>query len=107
MKDIFDVLADIRLRPAMFVGGDDSDRQGQLRRMETLLDGYSIAIRVHTAPEPVPNFVRSFSDWLRDRFQWDVSLGPIAAIERHSKDPEDAWKRFWTLVDEYGAEIRR
>jgi hypothetical protein len=29
----------------------------------------------------------------------------MAAIEEHCKTPEEAWERFWTLVDEYRKDL--
>jgi hypothetical protein len=49
---VFDLLEDIRKRPAMYVGLDASDRAGQLRNLELLLAGYAMALDRHGIVEP-------------------------------------------------------
>jgi len=36
----------------MYVGGDDTDQADQLKRIETTLYGYSLAVELHDLDEP-------------------------------------------------------
>jgi hypothetical protein len=105
MQHVFDLLAEIRKRPGMYVGGGPDDRIEQMSSLEMLLRGYGWAVEINKAPEPVPDFFSGFSSWLKTRFHWSLSCGPMAAIQDHCKTPEEAWERFWTLVDEYRKEL--
>jgi hypothetical protein len=94
-RDVYDVLEQIRLRPSMWIG------QGSLRELETMLLGYSVALRVHQVEEP---FVFStpgpFTEWLYERYDWSTSTGWAAAVERHA-DGQEPLTVFFQLLDEY------
>lgn len=102
MNNVFDALKTISQRPYMYLGGDsETSRFELLRRLELLLFGYGLAVRIHNTPEPVSDFCRGFSDWLRVNYKWDLSNGVTAAFRQHVSAPEEAWQLFWRLVNEY------
>lgn len=85
----------------MYVGGDAQDRGRQLRELESLLFGYGSAVELHGIDEPGRRFVQTFNGYLRERFGWSTNRGPMAAIIDNSPTPDEAWSRFWELVDEF------
>lgn len=101
MPSVFDALDEIRKRPSMFLGGDESHRSQQLQNLEQLLSGYSIALRLHEIQEPVADFVRDFGAFIWKEKGWSVSCGPVAAVREVTKTDQEAWNLFWTLVDEF------
>ncbi|NMO20005.1 hypothetical protein HPC49_21970 [Pyxidicoccus fallax] len=101
MSSVFELLEEIRKRPAMYVGGEDSHRVTQLRSLEHLLNGYSLALHHHGIREPVADFNREFGAFLSRTRGWSASAGPVAAIREAAKSDADAWELFWTLVDEF------
>jgi hypothetical protein len=105
MASVFDVLDEIRKRPTMYVGYDESKRAKQLQTIETLMDGYSLALRNHDIQEHVRDFNREFGAYLWETREWSASCGPIAAIREAAENDEDAWHMFWKLVDEFRSTV--
>lgn len=58
MGTVFDLLDEVRKRPAMYVGWDEQHRVRQLQDLEYLLSGYTITLRNHSIHEPVADFLR-------------------------------------------------
>jgi hypothetical protein len=97
--DIFDLLEEVQKRPSMYLG---SNAQGeQLRNLELLVSGYTLALQRHGIRERVADFSRDFAKYLHDRFDWGVSCGPVAAVRDASKNEEETWSTFWKLVQEF------
>lgn len=105
MASVFEVLDEVRKRPGIYVGGEESQRALQLTNLEQLLSGYAIALRQHGVREPVADFPREFGAFLWKTKQWSASCGPIAAIRRVATNDQDAWDLFWDLVDEFRATV--
>lgn len=101
MPTVFTLLSEIRERPAMFVGGDESDRGAQLRQLETLLYGYGLAVEAHGLEDPGRDFVKSFAVYVNKRFGWPTALGPIVAILDAASPSQDPWELFWKLVNDF------
>jgi hypothetical protein len=101
MASVFDVLNEIRKRPGLYVGGDESARLLQLQNLEQLLCGYSLALRNHAMQEPAAEFLREFGAFILRTRGWSVSCGPVAAIREAVDNDEEAWRLFWVLVDEF------
>ena len=89
----------------MYVGGDEHGRARQLRELETLLYGYSLAVEQHDLDEPGRGFVKAFGAYLEKRFGWPTTLGPVVAILDGIQPHEDPWERFWELIDEFKNEL--
>jgi hypothetical protein len=107
MPSLFELLDDIKKRPAMFVGGADTDRGAQLRGLETLLVGYGLAVQRHRLDEPGKDFVGTFAQYLLKRHGWSASCGPIAAIRANAASDDEAWDMFWRLVDDFKRTTQR
>lgn len=106
MTSVFDLLDEIRQRPGMYVGGDASQRMLQLQNLETLLSGYTLALRQHQIQEPVVDFNREFGAYLRGTKGWSLSCGPVAAVLREAVPGNDeAWQLYWRSVDEFRAAV--
>lgn len=105
MGTVFDLLNEVRKRPAMYVGWDERHRRRQLQDLEMLLYGYAIALKYHGIQEPVVDFMREFSNYLRQTRGWSLSCGPTAAIVEATANEQEAWDLFWKLVDEFHASI--
>lgn len=101
LMDIFDLLNQVKLQPSMYVGGSDGERGEQLRNLELLLHGYSIALGYHQVQERVKDFPRAFSNYLHTRFGWSTACGPVAAVRDASETDDEAWEIFWRLVGEF------
>ena len=88
------VLAEIRRRPEMHLGRLD------LEDLDTFLAGYHKALFDHGLDEgedPPGEFGR----FIARRYGWPMDSGPLAAIRLHSTSPQEAWKRFWELLDDF------
>lgn len=94
-SNIFDWLDGIRARPAMYI------RNLSLESLEDKIWGYYVALGMHGISEAVPDMTWHFSDWLRFRKKWSLSLGWANAIESNNPTPEKALTAFFKLVDEY------
>ncbi|WP_437496802.1 hypothetical protein [Sorangium sp. So ce1099] len=105
MASVFDVLDEIRKRPGMYVGGDESQRVSQLQNLEQLLCGYCLALRHHRIQERVLDFNREFGAYLLETRGWSASCGPVAAIRDAAKSDVELWELFWMLVDEFRATV--
>lgn len=103
MASIFDLLDEIRKRPNMYLGYDESKRALQLQTIETLVDGYRLALHYHDIKEPVSDFNREFGSYLWETKGWSASCGPVAAILKAAKSEEEAWELFWQLVNDFRA----
>lgn len=106
MASVFDLLDEIRKRPSMYVGyGDKSERALQLRALETLMDGYSLALRNHNIQEQTSDFNRDFGAYLSATKGWSISCGPVVAILQAAKSDEGAWVLYWKLVDKFRSTV--
>lgn len=105
MASVFDLLNEIRKRPPMYVGYDEAKRAMQLKALETLMDGYSMALRNHKITERVPDFNRDFATYLWETKGWSASCGPVVAILEVAKSEEEAWELFWRMVDEFRSAV--
>jgi len=101
MTSVFDLLDDVRKRPSMFVGWDEWERRRQLEALESMLFGYQRAVVQHGLDDPGRALLTGFGDYLQARFGWSMSCGPIGAILEHSPTEQEAWTRFWVLLDDY------
>jgi hypothetical protein len=95
MSNILDVLDHMRERPAMYFGRS-------LRPVEIFCDGYYAALSGHHVREDAPVIgTFHFGEWLYRRHQWPHSCGWAAAIQRNCASDEEAFDRFFQLLDEY------
>ncbi|RKG60888.1 hypothetical protein D7X30_08250 [Corallococcus sp. AB011P] len=105
--DVFVLLENVRQRPGMYVGFDDSQRVEQLRSLELLLHGYSMALRAHGVPEAGFGFVMDFAHYLAATRGWSACCGPVAMVVKAAERKHDVWMLFWKLVDEFRESLAR
>ena len=101
MPSVFDLLEEIEKRPNMFLGWGPDERGKQLESLEAILMGYGHAVARHGIDEPGRNFLQTFGHFLRERYGWSESLGPISEIRVHATSDEDAWQLMWKLIREF------
>ena len=99
--DVFSLLEKIERRPSVYIGFDNDQPRQRLRSLELILTGYSMALSMHAIREPGLKFNSEFGAFLRSRFGWSPSTGPVEAILRSAENDEEAWKAFWRLVAEF------
>ncbi|NTX51807.1 hypothetical protein [Myxococcus sp. CA039A] len=101
MTSIFDFLRQVEQRPSMYLGYMNNQREEQLSSLEFVIMGYTCAIQQHQLVEPTLNFREDFGNFLRQKYGWSMSTGPIGAVLREYSDKETSWKVFWTHVWEF------
>jgi hypothetical protein len=105
MRDVYDLLDEVRLRPGMWVRGRS------LRHLDSMLVGYRVALAVHGAEEPYdfwsPGGPSPFSLWLERRMGEQTSLGWSTVIERRADATgRPAMELFFELLDEFRDQSR-
>ena len=92
IENIFDLINEIEERTSMWI----PDKS--IESLSNLLFGYLTCLKIHDVIEKnVPDF-NSFSDWLRQEFDWNLVYGWAYAIKMNCLDPEDPLKKFFSLV---------
>jgi hypothetical protein len=66
-----------------------------------MLIGYELALVEHGVEDPGKDFMRRFGAYLRARFGWSMSYGPLAAIRDHAANHRRAFEEFWKLLAEF------
>jgi hypothetical protein len=102
MRDVYDLLEEVRLRPGMWVRGSS------LQHLDSMLYGYHVASKVHGAKEEL-DFRQGgpFNDWLWSQlgYGYESSLGWAVEIERTAEATDrPAIGLFFELLDEFRAE---
>jgi len=105
MPSVFDLLDEIEKRPGLYLGWSSEEREAQLRDLQVLLMGYGHAVQLHDIEDPGRDFVLTFSQYLRDRFRWETSLGPVRSMLDHTSNESEAWDLFWKLVREFRSSL--
>lgn len=85
----------------MYIGYDDQELDRRWAALEAMLIGYEYALTEHSLQEPGTDFLRRFGAFLRARFGWSMSCGPLFAIRQHVADDQQAFEEFWKLVAEF------
>lgn len=98
VRSLFDWLAEARRRPGMFVRGHS------LAELESQCIGWEAALATHAIADPGAGFSSRFRDWLRATQGVGVARGWAEAIRRGAASDEEAWERFFTLLDEFQTE---
>ncbi len=105
VRSFFTLMDLIEKRPGMYVGYSNAQRDEQLRGLELLIVGYGLAVQLHGVHDSGVEAYSGFADYLRDRFGWSMSCGPLAAIRQASDSSDDAWSSFWRLLSEFRASV--
>ncbi len=73
-----------------------------LLQIEIFCHGYYAGLAAHRIREDAPIVgTFHFGEWLYRRFQWPHNCGWAQAIRRNFKSDEEAFERFFQLIDEY------
>jgi hypothetical protein len=94
MSQLFPALNKLRHRPGMYIG------EPSLTKLAAFLRGYDCA-RSDLLGKPAHPFFLSFQSWIEQRLQVKY-VGWDRAILQQSGSEAEAFKRFWTLFDEFG-----
>jgi hypothetical protein len=92
---LYDLLQQANLRPSMFVN------DWSLDQLETICYGYSAALLVHRIEEFGTHFNERFRGFLWDHYEWSMSLGWASGIRRQYASNEEAFHRFFELLEEF------
>ncbi len=95
VRPLFDWLQEARQRPGMFV------RAKSLAELEAQCVGWEAGLRAHGIVELGGGFNVGFRDWLRAEYGMSVAGGWARAIRVGCSTDEEAWERFFALVDEF------
>jgi hypothetical protein len=95
IRSLEDMFESVRERPGMWI----PDKS--LARLETMVHGYTVALRAHEVVEFGVEFNRRFSAFVSDRLGWTTSCGWADAITTNCISADAAFERFFSLLDEF------
>jgi hypothetical protein len=95
VADLYELLQIVRQRPGMYV------RDWSLYQLETICDGYSQALAIHGIEEFGTQFNKRFRDYLWARYRWSMCCGWAWGIRKRSRSAEEAFHRFFELVEQF------
>ncbi|MFJ7154487.1 hypothetical protein ACIQUQ_06075 [Streptomyces sp. NPDC101118] len=101
LRDVYDFLDEIRLRPGMWVRGSS------LQHLDSMLLGYRVAAEIHGTQDGAEfAHTGAFSTWLWQRFNFTSSpLGWAVEIERAAeREGRPPMELFFDLLDAFRAE---
>ena len=95
--DVYELLAKVRLRPAMYIGTHS------LVRLRAFVDGCFFMAREHELETSEQPKFDDFHDWTAKRFGWSESTAGWCEIivQECGGDEGSALDRFFELIDEY------
>jgi hypothetical protein len=97
VRSLVDWFEQARQRPEMFVRGKS------LAELESQCTGWEGALHAHGIDETGTGFNKRFRDWLRAEHGMSVARGWAEAIRRDRTSDEEAWERFFELLDQFAA----
>lgn len=95
VRDLYELLNLASQKPSMFV------RDWSLSELETMCWGYAEALRRHGIKEFGTTFNERFREWLWEKFGWGGSRGWAYAINANSSSPEEAYRHFFELLEQF------
>ena len=96
--NIYDFIRSIQRRPGMY----SPDKS--LRDIETYLFGYEACLSTNNIVEDISGrrfTLNEFNRWLYDTYGWSGGLGIAHAIAEHTSGRDEAFERFFELVEQY------
>jgi hypothetical protein len=97
--DLYEWLQQVRQRPGMYV------REWSLDELQTMCHGYSVALSIHGIEEFGTRFSERFGNYLFDRYGWSVCRRWARGIREESRSAEEAFHRFFELVEEFKQQL--
>ena len=97
MADLFAMLGKVKAKPGMYLG------KPSVYDLFMFLSGYKAA-KLEMGIRPTDEeleFYREFQPWLQDKFSISTSNSWAKIIQFYSKDEQEAFERFFTLLDEF------
>jgi hypothetical protein len=95
LKDIYEIIDMVKLRPPMYIG------DSQLTTLNAYLQGVHLALGINEINESPP--FMEFHTWVRDKFELEpLSVGYRTTIlEQCNGDEEKGLDMFFELVEEF------
>ena len=90
----------VRERPSMYV------RNCSLDDLELICHGYAMALGVHGIDEFGTRFNQQFAEYLLERYGWSMCCGWARGIREQSHGDDEAFRRFFELVEEFRDHLR-
>jgi hypothetical protein len=90
----------IEKQPSMYLGWGDSARDKQLHSLQAVFAGYALALRQHGIGNDDLGVLGELEDFLRERSGAD-NLSGIDQILATSGHADEAWRRVWSLINEF------
>ena len=95
-----ELLSQVRRAPAMYLGGPYPNAPNrQMMHLSVVLIGFDLGLSA--SGESETSFVSAYGSYLRSRFGWCMSCGPLQALSTNAKSPEEAWVRLWATLEEF------
>jgi len=94
-KNIFDLIDIIKERTSMFI----PDRS--IKSLFTYLTGYDSCLELHSIVEKGVPLFKHFGEWLKMKFNWNLSYGWAHAITENIEKQQDPLKKFYFFVNEF------
>jgi len=101
MRKITDILRKVKNTPEMYVGGTSDNREEQLKNLQWFILGCQ-ATNDEISSET--KFMLEFGKFIRDKYGWSMSCGPIDAILKNCESPEKAWEFWWSEIESWKQE---
>ena len=94
-KNIFDLINIIKERTSMFI----PDKS--IKSLSTYLAGYESCLELHSIDEKGVPLFKHFGEWLKTKFNWNLSYGWAHAITENIEKQQDPLQRFYSVVNEF------
>jgi hypothetical protein len=94
-KNIFDLIDIIKERTSMFI----PDKS--INSLSTYLAGYDSCLELHSIVEKGVPLFKHFGEWLKIKFNWNLSYGWAQAIAENIEKQQDPLKKFYSFVNEF------
>ncbi len=94
-KNIFDLIDRIKERTSMFI----PDKS--IRSLSMFLAGYDSCLELHSIVEVRVPLFKHFGEWLKMKFNWNLSYGWAHAITENVDRNQDPLNKFLSFVSEF------
>lgn len=98
---LWGLVEEVRKRPGMYC--DPASKP--LTTLETMLGGYTAALKDHRIPDGGRGFNEAFRAYLLLCFGWSTCDGWALAVRDHLKDGEDELAKFFTILGQFKSDI--